>query len=361
MTTEDADRLAVGVIGLGGMGQTHANNVLDAGHTVVAGVDVVETLRESFAADYDANVYPDHTELFASEELDAVVVATPNVHHEAPAVAAFEHDVAALIEKPLAADLAAAERIAAAADASDAVGMVGLQQRFAPAAELVRNYREDGFFGDVVHLETNYVRRRGIPTIGSWFTDAELSGGGAVLDIGVHAIDFALALADFPEPVEVTGVTRQIYAEKAEYADVRGWSDKWTGQGDAFDVEDSATALVRCADDLTLSIDIAWALDQPPTRDVLMVGTGGGARMSLGGEEVTLFGASTEGPDHYVDTQLTGANSVNKHAAEMAHFLEGVAAGEPPERGQIEQALTVQRVMDGIYRSSDTGAAVRLD
>ncbi len=90
-------------------------------------------------------------------------------------------------EKPLAHTLESAERIAAAAEVADGFCMVGFNNRFADPVEVLKNYQDEGRFGEMKHVEANYVRRRGIPGRGSWFTSKDVAGGGS-LSISVSTL-----------------------------------------------------------------------------------------------------------------------------------------------------------------------------
>ena len=355
-----SDPLRIAVVGCGGMGRTHAHNVVDAGHDVVAGVDVNEASRHGFADEFGAEAFEDTLAMLDAVGPDAVIVTTPNAFHEEAAIAALARDVPVLCEKPLADTLDAAERIADAARGSEAFCTVGFHNRFCAAADLAVSYRDAGEFGDVSHIEGEYVRRRGVPGVGSWFTDADLAGGGAVVDIGVHLVDFALYLADFPEVIEVSATTRSEFGGREDYVDPEGWAGHGSGGSGAFEVEDSASAFLRCADGTTMTLEVAWATNRPPSTDVILRGTEAGAQCSVGGEEITLHGVGDGGVDHYVDSELTGSRDVSGHEAEDRLFLDAVAAGEQPDTNTVSEALAVQRVLDAIYRSSEAGAAVSL-
>lgn len=342
------------------MGQTHATNAETLGHEVVAGADLVASTREEFADTYGAATYEAFEELYDGEDLDAVAVSTPNAFHEEAVVAALERGYDVLCEKPLASDLESAERIADAAAESDGFCMVNFHNRVSTATEVFKDRQAEGFFGDVTHVDANYVRRRGIPGVGSWFTNRELSGGGAVVDIGVHAIDYALYLMGYPEVEDVFAVTRTEFGHREDYVDPGDWYDE-TDEA-VFDVEDSATAMIRCADDRTISLEVTWAANQAETNDFVVRGTEAGAKLELGGEELTLYEADTQGTDHLIDATLTGG-SLDRTGWEGSdeRFLEAVLSGEPPALNTAEHGLTVQRVIDAIYRSAEKGTSVSLE
>jgi predicted dehydrogenase len=349
---------ALGVVGLGGMGTRHAGNLAELGARIVAGADPDPDARAAFAEAFDAAVHESAAAMYDAESLDCVVITAPNAVHEPAAVGALERGVHALVEKPLAHTVESARAIADAAAASDAFCTVGFSYRFCAAADLFRAERER--FGEITHIEAAYVRRRGIPGRGSWFTDSELAGGGSLIDLGVHAIDFALYLAGFPEVVEVSGTTRSDFGTDPDYADPDGWADNWeTGGG--FDVDDSASAFLRCADGTTVSLETAWATNREPEKRVRVRGTDAGAELDIGGERLRVLDAGTAGVAHYADEEMTGRREREGHEAEDARFLEGVRAGEAPELNTVGEALTVQRVADAVYRSAEAGRAVRLD
>ncbi|WP_101295810.1 Gfo/Idh/MocA family protein [Halegenticoccus soli] len=342
----------VGIVGLGSMGHWHTELVENAGHDVVAGADIVEDARRHYNRKWGVDTYASHEELYAEEELDAVIVTTPNKFHEPAAVDAFEADIDLLLEKPLAHTLDSAERIAAAAAASDAFGMVGFHNRFLNAATALQGYVEGGYLGDVTRVETNYLRRRGVPGRGSWFTAKEVAGGGALIDIGVHIIDLTLHVLGHPEVTQVTGVTRSEFGNRDDYRYLEMWGDD-AGAG-AFDVEDSAMALLQTADGQTVSLDIAWATNGEWEETISLRGTEAGATLDKAEGHLTLYETRDVGTTHHVDSAVRVPEQDCKEA-QAECFLGAVATGDSPGISTIAEALTVQRVIEAIYQSSEHG------
>ncbi|KAB1193826.1 gfo/Idh/MocA family oxidoreductase [Haloferax sp. MBLA0076] len=346
----------VGIVGLGNIGHHHADRLVDLGATLVGGLDIQADARRQFAEKYDVNTYEDKAELFG--EVDAVIITTPNRFHEEYAVAALDAGLDVLLEKPLAHSLESAERIAEAAERADGFCMVGFNNRFANPVEVVRHHYESGQFGDITHVEANYVRRRGIPGRGSWFTSKDIAGGGSLIDIGVHAIDLALYFLDFPDVVEVSGVTRSEFGDKDDYTYVEMWGDDIGPE--AFDVDDSASAFIRTDEGTTISLEVAWATNRPTNDEFFLRGTEGGARFDRASHELEFYDGGVGGSNH-LSTANVETQANDTHKSEQRLFVESVAAGEHPGRNTVEQGLAVQRVIDAIYRSSETGRAVRLD
>ncbi len=347
--------VSVGIVGLGGIASLHAEHLHDHSAELVGGVDIDDHARREFAEEWSV---PTHDDLDAIvDDIDAVLVTTPNRYHEAYATAALDAGLDVLVEKPLAHSRDSAERIAEAA--ADAAGfcMVGFNYRFAAPVDVLTAYRDDGRFGEINHVEANYVRRRGIPGRGSWFTDEETAGGGALIDIGVHAIDLALSFLDFPEIAEVSATTRAEFGTRDDYSYMHMWGDD--EGADAFDVEDSASAFIRTADGATVSLEVAWATNRPRTDEYVVRGTDAGAIYDRKSQELTLYETRTDGAEHFTETAIETPDR-NSHAAELDYFLDHVAGDTPPERNTVEEALAVQRVIDAIYRSAEEQQAVQL-
>ncbi|SEO69674.1 Predicted dehydrogenase [Halogranum amylolyticum] len=346
----------IGIVGLGNIGHHHATRLTRQDADLVGGVDIAQAARERFEREFGVTAYDDATDLY--EVADAVIVTTPNRFHEEYAVSALEAGLDVLLEKPLAHSLESAERIVEADADADGFCMVGFNNRFSNPVEIIKHYQRQDRFGDVDHVEANYVRRRGVPGRGSWFTNKEVAGGGALIDIGVHAVDLALYFLDYPEVVEVSGVTRSQFGGRDDYAFVEMWG---TDSGpEEFDVDDSASAFLRCADGSTVSLEVAWAVNRPTNDEFVIRGTDAGARFDRGSQELTVYEAATEGANHLTDTEVD-TQTTDTHEAEQALFVEAVRTGDAPTRNTIEEGLAVQRVIDAIYRSSETGRAVQLD
>ncbi|EMA64461.1 Gfo/Idh/MocA family protein [Halorubrum lipolyticum] len=353
-----ANDVAVGIVGLGGIGHHHASKLVDRGATLVGGMDIDADARRRFHEEFDVHAYEDESELY--EDCDAVLITTPNRFHEEYAVSALEAGLDVLLEKPLAHTVESAERIAEAARDAEGFCMVGFNNRFAEPVQVLKGYQAEGRFGETTHVEANYVRRRGVPGRGSWFTSNDVAGGGALIDIGVHAIDLALYFLGHPEVVEVSGETRSEFGSRDDYAFVHMWGED--NGADGFDVEDSASAFIRDADGNTVSLEVAWATNRPTNDEFIIRGTEAGATFDRGSDELTLHEAAAFDDDHhhFSDAEIE-TRETDSHAAEQATFLDAVAAGEAPDINTIEEALSVQRVIDAIYRSSERGEAVRLD
>ncbi|ELZ13414.1 oxidoreductase domain-containing protein [Halovivax asiaticus JCM 14624] len=351
--TRDRSSIRTGIVGLGNIGQYHGQRLLDTGVSLVGGVDIDPRAREQFERRYDAPTYDRGDPLY--ESVDALVVTTPNEYHEPYAVEALERDIHVLIEKPLAHTVESAERIVEAAADSEAACMVGFNNRFSNTVAVIRDRIDRGKLGDVRHVEANYVRRRGVPGRGTWFTHRERAGGGALIDLGVHAIDLALYVLDFPAPTVVLGRTRSDFGRRDDYVYLEMWGED--AGPESFDVEDSASAFVRTDTDQTISLEVAWATNRPATHEFVVHGTEAAAKFDLIEHDLTIHRARTNGPAALEDTSVR-TRDVDTHRKEQQVFFDAILDGEDPSN--VAEAFTVQRIIQAIYRSSKRGEAVSL-
>lgn len=352
---ESINVVRIGFVGLGNMGWSHARQFSRLGHEVAAGADIDPKARTRFANAFAAKPYEDPERLLETT-LDAVVVTTPPRFHESVAVPALRSGLDVFIEKPLAHDLDSAERIANAGRRSKGTCTVGFHNRFRNAVRTVASYRDKGWFGRLTHVEANYVRQQGTP-VGSWMTDEELAGGGALTDIGPHTIDLALHLLNSFDVVEATGTTRPQRSTDLESSSentTRTGSNSPNGSG----VELSASAFLRLTGGRTVSTEVAWTANRDPSMEFIVRGTDGGAHFQLNDETVTLYGGRNAESDV---TNRTSLEPNDPYRDQARAFVDRALGRRSAPVGTLEQALTVQRVIEAVYASGRNGRAVRLN
>jgi predicted dehydrogenase len=248
---------------------------------------------------------------------------------------------------------AEAEAVIACAAEQQRVFTVGMNQRFRADSQKVRELVRRGDLGNVYHLKAFWLRRSGIPKLGTWFGKKALSGGGSLLDIGVHVLDLALYVADQFEPVSVSGQTCSEFGPRGLGEGGWGYSDR---SETGFDVDDFATALIRFKSGATLSLDVSWALHQGDGNrmNVLLHGTEAGA----GCYPAELYRFGEPGEEYQVITDLDLPTRF-PHNSRFHNFINVLLGREEP-CATPEQALCVQRILDAIYESSRTGKEVIL-
>ena len=353
----------MGVIGTGLIADfAHLPAYREAGATVVAVADVVESRAARMANKYDvAQVYTDYRRLLERKDIEAVSVCVPNYLH-APivldALAAGKH---VLVEKPMAMNLAEAKAMEVAAERAGRILMVGFNSRFRPDVVKLRRLIQAGKFGDLYFAETGYIRRRGYPS--GWFTVKAESGGGPVVDIGIHALDFTRYLAGSPLPVSVVASTQTKFGACAvedgtwESSDVReGLRD-----GKIFDVEDFATAWIRFDTGLAMTLTTAWTANVARDRVYSnLLGSLAGAsidsyhsihKRGRGGSDAEQIDVFTEEAGMVCDIAVP-YRSIATHNAEIRHFLRVIEGAEAPVMS-ARDGVVMQAILDAIYQSAD--------
>lgn len=345
------------MIGAGAIANHHAGAIEAVDASIRAVADIDADARRAFAEDHDVpDTYEDYETMLAEASIDAAVVAVPNVLHADCAVAALEADVDVLVEKPLATSADEAATIAEAERASQATVMVGFCQVFSSWFEGLESRAGSGQFGSVYEVEAEHVRRRGIPQLGSWFTRKDVSGGGALIDIGVHALHQALSVLDFPEIRSVSASSGSHFGSDEDYTYLSMWGGE-PREDATFDVDDHTRALIHTADGATIHLNVAWASNNEPRRRLRVYGDEAGA-MAAGGDtdELTVYG--TDGDALSTDTLEHPAT--NRFEAEWQYFVSVLQGERAHTRCTLEEGILVQEVIDAIYESADRRTPVTL-
>lgn len=343
------DRVRVGIVGVG-IGAVHARGYSKLPNVEIAALCDLDLDRAQRVADQFGvkKLYSDYETMLAAETLDAVSVCTPNVLHAPVAVAALQAGCHVLCEKPLSINAVEGKKIADAAKKAKTKFMMGMNNRFRGDSQELRAMVEAGDLGEIYYAKAGWIRRYGIPGMGGWFTRKEMSGGGPLIDIGVHALDLTLYLMGNPKPVSAYGAT---FAKFGPYGKGSGgWGVPVKGGN--FDVEDLAAGQVRFADGSTLVLEASWAQHCAGDRFYNEIyGTKGGATLEP-------FRVYTELHGHPVDI-APHAPHVDGHEAEIAHFVECIVQDKTPI-ATVDQALDVMKILDAIYESCTTGQSVAI-
>ena len=199
------DIVRVGVVGAGNISHNaHLpayKSVTNAKVVAICDLDIERAKKA--AEDFDIPHYYDSvTEMLANEDIDAVDICTWNSAHAPVAIEAANAGKHVICEKPLTVSVENAEKIAAAIKANGVKFMLAVPGRFGNKNQYIRKMLDSGELGEVYFGKTAYVRRRGTPY--GWFTDKKTSGGGPIIDIGIHGIDAAWYLMGNPKPVRIS-------------------------------------------------------------------------------------------------------------------------------------------------------------
>ena len=202
-----SEPLKIGVVGGGGIAQVAHLPVLSKIKNVeILGICDTDVPKARAIAQrfHVKDAFDDIEELLRFEQLDAVVVCTPNHLHEAHILAALSADVHVLVEKPLALTPASVQRIARAAERRKKIVMAGMNHRYRPDVQAVRSFVQTGELGEIQSVRGSWHLFRPSRAHLGWRTRRELSGGGAMLDLGLTMLDLAFWLAGNPTPRRVS-------------------------------------------------------------------------------------------------------------------------------------------------------------
>ncbi|MBW3624534.1 MAG: Gfo/Idh/MocA family oxidoreductase [Armatimonadetes bacterium] len=338
----EGDRVKVAVIGVG-IGHAHLNGYSKCKDAEIAAVcDVDEARAHKVASEFGVKeIYTDYHELLRRDDIQGISVCLPNFLHAPIAIDCFNAKKAVLCEKPLATTVAEGERMVQAAKENGCLFMMGFNNRFRGDTQVLKKFIEAGELGDIYYAKTGWLRRAGIPGMGGWFTTKEKSGGGPLIDLGVHVLDMTLYLMGNPKPVSAMG------SAYAKFGPGRA-----EAMGKVYDVEDLASGFVKFDNGATVFVEASWESFTERERIYSeLFGTKGGATLDpfriFKREQGVLVDLTPEYP------------RVSGHERETWHFVECIREKKTP-LATGEHGLDILKILDAIYRSAETGDEVKI-
>jgi predicted dehydrogenase len=353
------EKIRLGFIGAGNISKFHmaAAAKLTDRVALQAVCDVNERTAKEKAEKYGIlSVYTDYKDLLASAEIDAVIITLPNFLHAKVSREALEAGKHVLCEKPMVTNAADAHAIIRARNKSGKQFMVGMNNRFRKAVQWIHRYVQSGRLGEVYYAKTGWIRRRGIPVWGSWFFDKNLSGGGPLIDLGVHVLDLTLWMLGYPRPVSVAGKTYAKFGPRHKGA----WPGKSFAPHAAYTVEDFATAFIQLENEATIVLEASWAshIEQEKVY-VELLGSEGGISWHLnpadGREEVKLFKEQDGVPTNTV----LHFDPNDERFDIFESFISCIENNSTPVC-TAEQGLLIGKILESVYQSSETGKQVQI-
>ena len=356
------EQLRVGIIGCGA-GIFHLEGYQAEPRAKVVALAGLDTDRcEMLAKKFDVpRIYRDYQDLLADDDIDAVSIAVPNILHMPVALAAFEAGKHVLIEKPLARNAAEGVRMVEAAKEHGKLLGISFQRRTRHDIQLLRDQVETGAFGRIYYSKAWWMRRSGIPGLGSWFTSKEGAGGGPLIDLGVHVLDMILYVLGNPK---ISSVSASTYAEIGPQGK-GGWVGRRSTNSSAdqpYEVEDLATAFMRFEDGGTLLLEASWAAFTEMKDDfgIQLYGSQGGARIFAENYALT---DTLEVYSGFGDTTMDSKPRLAEtegHGAIIRGFVDAILEGKPLSPDGLE-GLDRVRLIDAIYRSAELGREILID
>jgi predicted dehydrogenase len=266
--------------------------------------------------------------------VDGVVIATPSAMHAEQAIRALSRGVAVFCQKPLGRNAAETQAVIDAARKADRLIGVDFSYRYTAGMQRIAEIVRAGELGHIFAIDLVFHNAYGPDK--AWFYERAQSGGGCVMDLGVHLVDLALWVLDFPE---VTEVSSKLFAG----GELLASPDR---------VEDYATATVQFGSGVAVRLACSWRLQAG--RDAIIsaafFGTQGGAALqNVDGSFYDFVAERYRGTAR--ETLATPPDAWGGRAA--VDWAKRLAAGARFD-DQAEKFATVSRVIDQIYRARNT-------
>jgi predicted dehydrogenase len=351
-------KLKIGVIGAGSISDMHLQSYVDNERVELYAVcDMNEERAEEKAKRYGAAIfYADYPSLLADKEIDAVSICTWNNSHAEIAIAALNAGKHVLVEKPLCTTVEEAKKIQETVQQTGKVLQVGFVRRYASNTKLLKEFIDADELGEIYYAKASCLRRLGNP--GGWFSDKERSGGGPLIDIGVHVIDICWYLMGKPKVKSISGNT---YYKLGNRSNVQNLSFYKAADYDPEKntVEDMANALIRFENGASLMVDVSFTLHaKKDETTVKLYGEKGGIEVEpelsiITEKHNTILNATPQ-----VDS-LT-FDFVQGFQNEIDHFVL-TCLGETETLSPVEDGLEMMKILCGIYESSEKGIEITFD
>jgi len=351
---EPMTNLTYACIGAGGIAdKKHLSQYSKIENLSISAIcDVNTIVAEKMAAKYHiSSVYTDYHKMLDEVKPDIVSICTANHLHRQITIDALQSGSHVHLEKPIALNAKEAEEIVAVQKATGKKIMLGLNNRFLPEFSYLMKCINEGFFGDIYHAKCGWLRRNGIPGKGVWFTDKEKSGGGPLIDLGVHYLDIIFWLLKYPKVTRVSSTTYCTFADQ-DHRLRPGYKN--IGDG-LFNVEDMVVGTLFTKDKTTVQFEFSWASNiERETKYCELLGTKGGAVWRDG--ELKLFTEIAKtgviiSPDLSLVPPLPG---------ECAQFVNAIQQNKPSP-ASAEEGLFMMQIIDAAYLSADENREVCLD
>ena len=339
----------VGVVGLS-MGRYHVERYcLHPEAKVQAVCDTDLELARRTGADFGIpQVFSSFEEFLEKAEIDAVSIVVPNVYHKPMTLAALDRGWHVMCEKPMALNTAEALEMQARVKATGLKFMIHFNQRFRPEHLYFRKVIESGDLGRIYYASAGWRRMRNIPGLGGWFTQKAMSGGGPLIDLGVHMLDLTRWITGRPKVTTVS-------------ASISGFLGTKIGleQGKLFDVEDFANALIRFDNGLTLHLEVSWALNFEAREKIFLElsGTEGGlSSLNYDYKDTHLYVFRDHGG---VLTRTEPLKFPSSFENGQQHFVNCILHDRQPD-ASAEDGVEIMRILDAIYESAKLGHEVNV-
>ncbi|MBK7106993.1 MAG: Gfo/Idh/MocA family oxidoreductase [Ignavibacteriae bacterium] len=329
-------KINIALIGCGFIADYHARGLQlidDVEISSVVGLPIDSA--QNFAQKYGIKKFSeDYRDFLNVENIDAVIISTPNKFHAPIAIDFLNHGKDVFLEKPMALNPIEGEEIINAANKNNKIAMVGHMWRFDDEVNFVKNLVISGKLGKIIKTKGYGIHENWGP--GGWFTQKEMSGGGALIDMGVHAIDTVRYILGDPKPKEV-------------------FAKIGTHFGD-YNVDDSGIIVITWDNGTTSIIESGWwqAHMDGPEASTQIFGTLGYASVLP-----TFVKLKSEEKIEIPKTTKTEHCDQSIYSKQMQNFVECIKSRKQPSPGFSEGQI-VLKIVEAAYKSSETGKNITL-
>ncbi len=351
------DLIKIAVIGAGSISGEHLKAYSrNPGVEIYAICDLNEDRAKAAALKFGAQkTYTDYKKLLVDTEIDAVSICTWNNTHAEISIAAVQAGKHVLVEKPLCRTVEEALQVQKAVRSSGKLLQVGFVRRHDPNVHVLRKFINNEEFGEIYFAKASTIRRLGNP--GGWFSDISRSGGGPLIDIGVHVIDLCWYMMGKPK---VKSVTANTYRKLGNRAHIENLSFYKAADYDAAmnTVEDLANALIRFENGASLMVDVSFTLHARQNEGyVKLFGERGGFEIDPALAIVTekyntILNVDPQTDHKAFDFEAAFTNEIN-------HFIECVSQGKETIC-PVEDGVEIMKILCAIYESAAAGVEIQL-
>lgn len=300
------------------------------------------------------NVITDYRVALADPEVEAVFVLTPNYAHYTVTMDALKAGKHVFCEKPITVSYALSKEMAEEAKRQGRILNIGVCNRFNRSVEMLEQHVREGRFGKIYHVYCSFRSARSIPGLGGDFTTKAQSGGGVLIDWGVHFLDLILYILG---GATVKSLTCDAYREMAKDMKAYKYTSMWAEdtadtENGTNDVEDFISGHIR-TDKASISFNGAWAQNIfHEDMFIDFLGDKCGARLTYGGKFELYDGATLEtiAPEYDIP---------DMYLCEDRAFVSSVVTGEK-DRAYIDRVLETAKLLDALYVSAERKEEVTL-
>lgn len=350
-------KINVGIIGTGNISTYHMAGYkkLSDKCDVVAVCDIDGEKVKKYANIHNISAYyTDYNLMLKEHDFDAISVCTWNSEHKNAVIASLDCKANVLCEKPMSLNRFEAIKMQEAAVRNNRLLMMGFVRRFGNDTDILKSFIDNGSMGDIYYAKASYLRRNGCP--GGWFKDIKYSGGGPLIDLGVHVMDLVRYLSNNPKPISVYGVTNNnLGLDRAVGS--KGYVVEDNSKFE-FSVEDMAVAMVKFDNGLTMFVEASFNLNvKQDTNIIELFGTKCGVKIDPKIEFYTDMNGRFVNITPHGDSALSFTGLFE---SEIEHFVDCII-NKTPCRATGEDGVILMKIIDAIYESARIGKEVLID